>query len=96
MRRNYNSKFRRPQRPKQKAKDGVRQVTVRNGDVDTALKIFKKKVKKSGILVDLKKREFFETRNEKARKTKNKAIRRVRNLKLKQERLDAEYKFRIR
>tara|TARA_B100001939_G_scaffold348215_1_gene374193 strand:- start:6633 stop:6929 length:297 start_codon:yes stop_codon:yes gene_type:complete len=98
MRRNYNSKFRRPQRPKQKVwpKDGARQVTVRNGDVDTALKIFKKKVKKSGILVDLKKREFFETRNEKARKTKNKAIRRVRNLKLKQERLDAEYKFRIR
>lgn len=92
---NFN---RRPQRPKPKVwpKDGARQVTVRNDDFDTALKIFKRKVKKSDILFDLKKREFFETRREKRRATKLKAIRRVKKLQIKNRELEHKMKFRYR
>jgi len=93
--RNFN---RRPQRPKPKVwpKDGARQVTVRYDDVDTALKIFKKKVKKSDILFDLKKREFFETRREKERASKLKAIRRVKKKRIKDLELEHQMKFRYR
>lgn len=89
---------RRPQRPKPKVwpKDGARQVTVRYDDFDTAMKIWKKKVKKSGILVDLKKNEFFESRNEKRRKMKLKAIRRVEKKRIKELELEERMKFRYR
>lgn len=92
---NFN---RRPQRPKPKVwpKDGARQVTVRYDDVETALKIFKRKVKKSDILFDLKKREFFETRNEKSRVSKLKAIRRVKKKRIKDLELEHKMKFRYR
>ncbi|MAI05632.1 MAG: 30S ribosomal protein S21 [Euryarchaeota archaeon] len=79
---------RRPQKPKQQwKKDGGREVTVRYGDFDTAMRIWKKKIKKSGILVDLKKKEYFESRSEKERNAKKKAIRRFERRKLK------EYKY---
>jgi len=96
MRKTFHN--RRPQRPKQKVwpKDGARQVTVRYDDVETALKIFKKKIKKSNILLDLKKNEFFETRNEKRRIAKNKAIRRVKNQRRKDAELAERMKFRYR
>lgn len=92
---NFN---RRPQRPKPKVwpKDGARQVTVRYDDVETALKIFKRKVKKSDILFDLKKREFFETRRERERKSKLKAIRRVKKKRIKDLELEHKMKFRYR
>lgn len=92
---NFN---RRPQRPKPKVwpKDGARQVTVRYDDVETALKVFKRKVKKSDILFDIKKKEFFETRREKERKSKLAAIRRVKKQKMKQAELDERMKFRYR
>jgi ribosomal protein S21 len=92
---NFN---RRPQRPKPKVwpKDGAREVTVRNGDVETALKIFKRKVKKSNILFDLKKKEFFETRRETRRTAKLKAIRRVHKKKIKDLELEERMKFRYR
>lgn len=96
MRKKWNT--RRPQKPKQKQwkKDGGREVTVRYDDVDTALKIFKKKIKKSGLLVDLKKKEFFETRREKERASKAKAIRRVERRRLKQLEMEQKVKFRYR
>ena len=74
---NYN---RRPQRPKKRRYDGPKDtgltVYVRDGNVDQALRKFKKKVKTAGIIEDLKKKEFFVTRREKRRLLKDKAIRR--------------------
>lgn len=69
---------------------------MRYDDVETALKIFKRKVKKSDILFDLKKREFFETRREKERKSKLKAIRRVHKQRIKDLELEERMKFRYR
>ena len=74
---NYN---RRPQRPKKRRYDGPKDtgltVYVREGNVDQALRKFKKKVKIAGVIEDLKKKEFFVTRREKRRLLKDKAIRR--------------------
>jgi ribosomal protein S21 len=96
MRKTFHN--RRPQRPKPKVwpKDGARQVTVRNDDFDTAMKIWKKKVKKSDILFDLKKKEFYETRRERERATKLKAIRRVKKKQMKDLELEHQMKFRYR
>lgn len=76
MRKNYQN--RRPQRPKRKVypKDIGLTVTVREGNVDAALRVLKKKVKRAGLIQELKDREFHETRREKRRKIKLKAIRR--------------------
>lgn len=85
MRKNYKS--RRPQRQKRKfyPKDIGLKVTVRDGNVDAALRVLKKKVKKAGLLQELKEREFYETRNEKRRKVKLKAIRRNKRNELKEQ-----------
>lgn len=53
-------------------------VTVRNGNVDAALRIFKRKVKNSGLLEELKAREFFEKPSVKKSKAKKYAISRER------------------
>ena len=76
MKRNF--KNRRPQRPKKQfyPKDIGLKVTVRDGNVDAALRVLKKKVKRANLIQEIKDREFFETRSEKRRKTKLKAIRR--------------------
>jgi len=89
MRKNYKS--RRPQRQKRKfyPKDIGMKVTVRDGNVDAALRVLKRKVKKAGLLQELKDREFYETRNEKRRKVKLKAIRRAKRNAMK-EQMDAE------
>lgn len=55
--------------------NGLR-VEVRNNDVNKAMRKFKKKVAEDGILQDLRKREFFESRGTKRRKAKEAAIRR--------------------
>ena len=55
--------------------NGLR-VEVRNNDVTKALRKFKKKVAEDGILQDLRKREFFESKGTKRRKAKEAAIRR--------------------
>lgn len=96
MRKTFHN--RRPQRPKPKVwpKDGAREVTVRNDDFDTAMKIWKKKVKKSDILFDLKKKEFYETRRERERATKLKVIRRVKKKQMKDLELEHQMKFRYR
>ena len=51
-------------------------VEVHNNDVNKALRKFKKKVAEDGILQDLRKREFFESKGTKRRKAKEAAIRR--------------------
>lgn len=45
-------------------------VEVRNGDVGKALRLFKKKVQDSGILQELKEREFYEKPTTKRKKAK--------------------------
>lgn len=52
------------------------QVVVYNNDINKALRKFKKKVAEDGILQDLRKREFFESKGTKRRKEKEAAIRR--------------------
>jgi len=68
MRHKYNNK-------KQKEKQGLT-VTVRDGNVDKAIRIFKKKIANSGLLMELREREFYESRGTKRRKAKEAAIRR--------------------
>tara|TARA_B100001564_G_scaffold338810_1_gene330962 strand:+ start:205 stop:501 length:297 start_codon:yes stop_codon:yes gene_type:complete len=85
MRKNFNN--RRPQRPKRKfyPKDVGLKVTVRDGNVDAALRVLKKKVKKANLIQEIKDREFYQTRNEKRRIAKNKAIRRVKRQRMREE-----------
>jgi len=64
--------------------NGLR-VEVRNNDVNKALRKFKKKVAEDGILQDLRKREFFESKGTKRRKEKEAAIRRFKKKRLKEQ-----------
>jgi small subunit ribosomal protein S21 len=52
------------------------QVDVHNNDVNKALRKLKKKISEDGILQDLRKREYFESKGTKRRKAKEAAIRR--------------------
>jgi small subunit ribosomal protein S21 len=60
-------------------------VEVRNNDVGKALRKFKKKVAEDGILQDLRKREYFESKGTKRRKSKEAAIRRYKKKRLKEQ-----------
>lgn len=51
-------------------------VEVHNNDLNKALRKFKKKVAEDGILQDLRKREYYESKGTKRRKEKEAAIRR--------------------
>lgn len=51
-------------------------VIVKDGQIEKALRKFKKKVQDSGVLDDLRKHEFYEKPTTKRRMAKNKAIRR--------------------
>ena len=62
-------------------------VEVRNGDVNYALRKFKKKVQEDGILQDLRAREFYEKPS--AKRKKAKAAARARWLK-KQKKMDLD------
>ena len=52
------------------------QVDVYNNDINKALRKFKKKIAEDGILQDLRKREYYESKGTKRRKDKEAAIRR--------------------
>ena len=56
-------------------KDGLT-VTVRDGNVEKAIRVLKKKVMQAGILQELREREFYESRGTKRRKAKADATRR--------------------
>ena len=47
------------------------QVKVYNNNVDGALKVFKKMVKESGLMLDLKKKAYYEKPSKKRREKKN-------------------------
>ena len=63
-------------------------VTVKNGNVDRAMRTLKKKLQKEGLLKELKQRQFFEKPSAKKDRKKAEGIKRYqRNLKKKMERL---------
>jgi small subunit ribosomal protein S21 len=64
---------------------GGLRVEVRNNDVNKALRKFKKKVAEDGILQDLRKREYFESKGTKRRLEKQAAIRRYKKKRLKEQ-----------
>tara|TARA_B100001769_G_scaffold223108_1_gene183711 strand:+ start:410 stop:613 length:204 start_codon:yes stop_codon:yes gene_type:complete len=61
-------------------------VTVRNNNVDKAMRVLKNKLQQEGVFNELREREYFMTRGEKKRKDKAAAIRR--NKKTLQKRFD--------
>ena len=52
------------------------EVVVRNGNVDQAIRVLKKKLQQDGLFNELREREFFTSRSEKRRRSKAAAIRR--------------------
>ena len=63
-------------------------VTVKNGNVDRAMRTLKKKLQKEGLLRELKQRQFFEKPSAKKARKKAEGIKRYqRNLRKKMERL---------
>ena len=51
-------------------------VTVRNGDVNGALRVLKKKLIREGVFQEIRERSFYESRGTKRRKAKAAATRR--------------------
>ena len=63
-------------------------VTVKNGNVDRAMRTLKKKLQKEGLLKELKQRQYFEKPSAKRARKKAEGIKRYqRNLKKKMERI---------
>ena len=63
-------------------------MTVKNGNVDRAMRTLKKKLQKEGLLKELKQRQFFGKPSAKKARKKAEGIKRYqRNLKKKMERL---------
>ena len=60
------------------------QVKVYNNNVEGALKVFKKKVKESGLMMDLKKKAYYEKPSKIKREKRNLAILRQRYKSLKE------------
>ena len=58
-------------------------VDVRNGNLEQALRVLKKKSQKSGILKELKARQYFEKPSEKKRRKKKEGIANVKKKKAK-------------
>ncbi len=55
-------------------------VTVRDNNVDQALKVLKKKMQREGVFREMKLRKFYEKPSEKRAREKGEAIRRARKL----------------
>ena len=63
-------------------------VTVKNGNVDRAMRTLKKKLQKEGLLKELKQKQYFEKPSAKKARKKAEGIKRYqRNLRKKMERL---------
>ncbi|MGI9523421.1 MAG: 30S ribosomal protein S21 [Hyphomicrobiaceae bacterium] len=56
------------------------QVTVRDNNVDQALKALKKKMQREGLFREMRQRKFYEKPSEKRAREKGEAIRRARKL----------------
>lgn len=53
-------------------------VNVRGDDVNTAIKVFKKKVQKSGLIKELRARRYYLTKGQKRKLAKEATLRRLR------------------
>lgn len=60
---------------KSEERDGL-SVTVRNGDVEKALRIFKKKVQRSGLVKELRERQHYTKPSDARQEAKKRAIKR--------------------
>ena len=58
-------------------------IQVRNGNVEQALRVLKKKLQKDGFLKELKARQYFEKPSEKKRRKKKEGIANVKKKKAK-------------
>ena len=58
-------------RKRRKEKSRGLYVDVRNNNIEGALKKFKRKVKESGLMVELRDRQYYEKPSEKRRREKN-------------------------
>lgn len=56
------------------------QVSVRDNNVDQALKVLKKKMQREGLFREMRQRKFYEKPSEKRARQKSEAIRRARKL----------------
>ncbi len=56
------------------------QITVRDNNVDQALRILKKKMQREGVFREMKQRRFYEKPSEKRVREKQEAVRRARKL----------------
>ena len=81
---NYNSNKRYVKRD-DKPKDEGLKVTVRDGNLEKAMRIFKKKVQKAGVLKEAKLRSYYEKPAEKKQRKKKEAVKRWRKLQKKLE-----------
>ena len=80
----YKNNFKRNKRKQEKPLGGMT-VTVRNGDVNGALRVLKKKLIKEGVFQELRERTYYESRGTKRRKAKAAAIRRYKRIMLKRQ-----------
>ena len=60
-------------------------IEVRNGNVDQAIRVLKKKLQQDGLFNEMREREFYTSRSEKRRRAKSAAIRRYKRENLKRE-----------
>ena len=61
------------------------EVEVRNGNVDQAIRVLKKKLQQDGLFNELREREFYTSRSESRRRSKAAAIRRQKREDVKRE-----------
>ena len=62
-------------------------VEVRNGNLEKAMRVLKKKVQKEGLLKELKDRQYYQKPSEKKREAKKQGIKNVKKRMAKLERL---------
>ena len=60
-------------------------VEVRNGNVDQAIRVLKKKLQQDGLFNELREREYYMSKSEKCRRSKAAAIRRQKREDMKRE-----------
>ena len=70
----YKKKFNKNSKFKKRPSRGGLSVEVYNNNIEGALKIFKRKVKDSNMMLDLKKKAYYEKPSKKRREKKNMAI----------------------
>ena len=56
------------------------EVIVRNNNVEKALRVMKRKLKKNGLLLELKERQYYQKPSEKKRLAKKRGIKRAQKL----------------